>query len=114
MNGSYRLRGAEVTLIGRLAVRDGVVELDVAGGQSLPLVPIRHEDSVRLDRARGGPEALRPAELGAYEGLLMAARAGREGTVTGPLRVSGDRIELAVREHGTFALISTQEGSPSR
>ena len=99
VNGSYRLRGAEVTLTGRVAVRGGVVQLDVTGAEPLPLVPIRHEDGVRLDRRRGGPEALRPAELGAYEGLLMAARAGGEQTVTGPLRMFGDRFELAVREH---------------
>ncbi len=99
VNGSYRLRGAEVTLTGRVAVRGGVFQLDVTGAEPLPLVPIRHEDGVRLDRRRGGPEALRPAELGAYEGLLMAARAGGEQTVTGPLRMFGDRFELAVREH---------------
>ena len=99
VNGSYRLRGAEVTLSGTVAVRGGVVQLEVTGAEPITLVPIRHEDGVRLDRGRSGREALRPAELGAYEGLLLAARAGGEQTVTGPLRSSGDRVELAVREH---------------
>ena len=99
VNGSYRLRGAEVTLVGRIAVRAGEIQLDVTDGESLPLIPIRHEDSVRLDRVRGGPEALRPAELGAYQGLLTAVRSGDRQTVTGPLRVIGDRLALAVREY---------------
>jgi hypothetical protein len=99
VNGSYRLRGAEVTLVGKIAVRAGEVHVDVTDDQSLPLIPIRHEDSVRLDRRRGGPEALRPAELGAFQGLLIAATAGDRLTVTGPLRRIGDRLALAVRDY---------------
>ena len=103
VNGSYRLRGVEVTLSGSIAVHDhGVfLELDgTAGPPQLRLGPIQPEDNVRLNSARTGPRPLEPDEAGAYQAFLIDLAESpdhRHATITGTLREGDSGLELAVR-----------------
>jgi galactose oxidase len=105
VNGSYRLRGVEVTLTGSITVHDhgAFLELvETAGSQQLRLVPLRPEDNVRLNSARTGPRPLEPDEPGAYEAFLIDLAESpdrRSTTITGTLRASDAGLELAVRRY---------------
>jgi galactose oxidase len=101
VNGSYVLRGVEVTLQGTVEVRGG--QLFLAAGRTTPLVrlvPADPADKVQWDRATGAPKPLEPAESEAYGMLAADARTfppGQRLTVTGPLKQSADGYQLEVR-----------------
>lgn len=101
VNGSYVLRGVEVTLQGTIETRDGQLFLD--GGRTMPpvqLAPADPADTVQWDRATGAPRPLEPAESEAYGMLAADARTlppGQRLTVTGPLKQTADGYRLEVR-----------------
>jgi galactose oxidase len=105
VNGSYVLRGVEVTLEGQLDARNGALFL--AGRDPRPpvqLLPLVAADKVQWDRPAGAPQPAEPDEVIAYERLAARAHelpAGQEVTVTGPLKKSDTGYLLEVR---TFAL----------
>jgi galactose oxidase len=101
VNGSYVLRGVEVTLQGTIEERGG--QLFLADGRTTPLVRLAladPADKVQWDRATGAPKPLEPAESEAYGMLAADARTfppGQRLTVTGPLKQTADGYQLEVR-----------------
>jgi len=101
VNGTYDLRGVEVTLRGVIEERGG--ELFLAGGGQRPpvhLVPLGAADKVQWDhtiRERKPPEE---GEALAYEKLAAASKdvsASHQVTITGPLKQTDAGYGLHVR-----------------
>lgn len=101
VNGSYQLRGFEVTLTGHLDQDQHALLLDRGvNPSSVRLGALQPGDGVRLDRVTKDPLPLETSELNAYATLRAAAQGGWHGpvTVTGTLTEHGaDRYDLRVR-----------------
>ena len=101
VNGSYELRGVEVTLDGQVKRRNG--ELMLKGTPSRPavrLTPIAPEENVHWDTRTSAPVELTDDETAAYDRLAADVGAeadGRQATVTGPLTLDDSGYRLAVR-----------------
>ncbi|GHO97424.1 hypothetical protein KSF_074720 [Reticulibacter mediterranei] len=101
VNGSYIIRGVEVTLQGQLEVHNGILFL--AGPDSRPsvqLLPLVPSNKVQWDRHAGAPQPAEPDEVIAYERLATRVHelpAGQEITITGPLKQSDTGYMLEVR-----------------
>jgi len=98
VNGSYHLRGFEVTVRGALRERDGGLLLrDSDTRPEVQLGPLS-VDKVQWDRSTAAPQSPDQRELRAYDDLVAAGLAdGTEVTVTGPLTQAGSRHRLQVR-----------------
>jgi galactose oxidase len=100
-NGTYELRGVEVTLLGRVELREEQLHLVAGAGRaSVRLVPLRAADKIQWDHTTRSRKPLGDGEQQAFERLLIAARDtahDHEMTVTGPLRQTGAAHELSVR-----------------
>ena len=100
-NGSYDIRGFEVTVSGRLDERDGRPRL-VGPGRAfdVALQPIGRTEKVQWDWARRAPALPTPDEADAFD-RMVASGAGAGGAatfrVTGPLRSEADGPVLYVR-----------------
>ncbi|HLL77305.1 MAG TPA: galactose oxidase-like domain-containing protein [Pyrinomonadaceae bacterium] len=101
VNGTYELRGVEVTLSGVIEERDD--ELFLAGHSQRPavhLVPLGEGNKVQWNHMIRERKPAEEGEALAYEKLtaaLQAAPAGRRVTVTGPLVQAGEGYRLHVR-----------------
>jgi galactose oxidase len=101
VNGTYELRGVEVTLQGGIEEREG--KLYLAGNQQRPeveLAALAAADKIQLNRAAGAPKALESGEDLAYERLAAVFRNlanGQPVSVTGPLKQTHTRYQLHVR-----------------
>ena len=100
VNGTYELRGVEVTLEGTIELRDGTLCL-VTRGQPTPLelTPVEAASKVQWDSARRAPKALDLGEATAFARLAAEAEDlnGRQVTVTGPLQQDGAKYRLGIR-----------------
>ena len=101
VKGSYTIRGVEVTLRGPVEERAGGLFL-LGAGQRPPvrLAPLAAEDKIQWHQPPGETKPLEAGEADAYERYSAAFKdlpAGREVTITGPLKQSGDGYKLQVR-----------------
>jgi hypothetical protein len=101
VNGTYLLRGVEVTLQGVIEVRGGQLFL-ASSGQRPPvqLATMAGEDNIRWDRPSGTPKPQVEGEVRAYERLAASPEAisgGRPVMVTGPLKQLPGGFRLHVR-----------------
>ncbi len=100
VNGSYDLRGVEVTVDGLVKAQGSALVVTASDSRpQLELSPILAADKVQWDRPTGAPATLTPDEANAFERLAVEARAnadGRQASVTGPLKQldSGYRLEV--------------------
>jgi galactose oxidase len=107
-NGSYGIRGIELTLTGVVAksLTNGntgsVLTLTNAeAGWSVTLAPFKQSSQIRWDMATQSPKAVTDTELGAYAALEAAVDGNREANVqvTGRLNMSDAKsFSLDVRE----------------
>jgi galactose oxidase len=100
-NGTYDLRGVEVTLEGVIEARDGQVVLTGRGARPpVRLAPLTAADKIQWDQPARARKPLEESEALAYE-RLAAASTGTSGrqqvTVTGPLKQAGTLYQLHVR-----------------
>ena len=100
-NGSYVLRGIELTVDGTVTENNGLLTL--AGNATRPelvLAPLQGPDKVQWDINTRENWSMTPAEETAYERLsakLAAATAGASVEVVGPLKKNGNEFYLEVR-----------------
>jgi hypothetical protein len=97
-NGSYDLRGVEVSLEGEIEVRDGKRFL-ATGEHSVQLAALAPGEKIDWDALSAAPQPLKANEASAYDDLAadaMLANGGR-ATVTGALEQLGERYVLHVR-----------------
>lgn len=99
-NGSYRLRGVEVTLHGAVEARDGELFLLRDGQPKLRLAALQASRKVQWDRVTRQPKAPEPEEANAYQRLMAESRQLGTGRirVTGPLDPSEPGLQLQVRD----------------
>ncbi|MDQ3802366.1 MAG: DUF1929 domain-containing protein [Acidobacteriota bacterium] len=101
VNGTYELRGVEVTLRGVIEELDGELFLAASGLRpSVHLAPLAAEDKVQWDHTNRHRKPPEEGEALAYEKLTVAATgvsAGHLATVTGPLRQTAAGYRLHVR-----------------
>jgi hypothetical protein len=101
VNGTYELRGAEVTLRGFVEERDGHLFLRGDGQRpSIRLAPLAAVDKIQRDHRAQTLRSLEAGEAEAYERLGAALKGipdGRPVTVTGPLKQTDAGDELHVR-----------------
>jgi hypothetical protein len=94
VNGTYELRGVEVTLRGSVNARGGELFLVRAGQRSrVRLVPITPGDKLQWNHAERMRKALESDEAGAHAKVLDAHQGGlgnRVVTITGPLTEPAD------------------------
>ncbi|MCC2640942.1 MAG: putative galactose oxidase [Nitrospira sp.] len=101
VNGTYDMRGVEVTLRGTITQEGGSFLL-VSRGQRppVPLRPLQAYEKIQWNHRERERKPLEPSEAGAYHTLVtsMAGLAsGHELTVTGALKRTGIDYELHVR-----------------
>jgi hypothetical protein len=101
VNGTYHLRGFEVTVRGALGARDGRLLLrETDTRPEVQLGPLSI-DKVQWDRAAAAPQPPEQREIRAYDELAAAGLAdGANVTVTGPLTQTGSSHRLHVRVFG--------------
>lgn len=89
VNGTYILRGVEVTLHESIEARgDELFLVDVAGRPPVRLVALAPAEKIQWDHTTHLPKPLEPPEAAAYASLVALHREGLDGrtvTVTGPL-----------------------------
>ena len=101
VNGTYELRGVEVTLSGVIEARGG--ELFLAGQGRRPpvhLMPLGDADKVQWEHTTRDRKPLEEGEASAYERLkvtVMDVSAASQATVTGTLRQTDAGYQLHVR-----------------
>jgi hypothetical protein len=99
LNGTYVLRGVEVTLDGTVEVRDG--ELLLAATRERPAVRLRPIDpasKLQWDASAHAPRPLEPEEASAYSRLASSVvETATAAVVTGPLTETPSGYELRVR-----------------
>jgi hypothetical protein len=99
VNGTYELRGVEVTVGGNVTLRNG--ELLLEGGTRPPirLLPLPQAEKIQWNHTDRSPQPLEDDEASAFERLLAATRNPAEGriSVTGPLRQTGAGYGVHVR-----------------
>jgi galactose oxidase len=101
VNGTYEMRGVEVTLQGSLEEREG--RLFLAGSGRRPAVqfaPLAAADKIQWNHTAQTFKPLEGDEALAYERLTVASRGwpdGQQVTVTGPLKQTDVGYQLHVR-----------------
>ena len=114
VNGSYALRGVEVSLEGAIETRDRQLFLVGSGRrQSVRLESLAPQDKVQWNRAAAAPKPVEPLEAEAYQTLAASSKDLAEGqrlTVTGPLKQSDAEYLLEVRR---FELRNSPRGDGS-
>lgn len=98
-NGSYDLRGVEVSLEGTIESRDGELFL-TSEPEPVRLAALAREEKVQWDVPAGAPQALATSEASAYDELAAEARVASapQAKVTGSLEQVDDVYVLHVRE----------------
>jgi galactose oxidase len=101
VNGTYELRGVEVTLRGVIEEQAGELFLTGSGLRpDVQLVPLRAADKVQLNHLVRDRKPLEEGEALAYENLKVALKdlpAWHQATVTGPLEQTDAGYRLHVR-----------------
>ena len=101
VNGTYEMRGAEVTLKGTITHEAGTLVLASRRRRPrVPLKPLQANEKIQWSHLNCGPKALEPSEAGAYNALVTAVAAlapRHEVTVTGVLKRTDTDYELHVR-----------------
>jgi hypothetical protein len=101
-NGSYVLRGIEMTLEG--AVTETADLLTLAGNETRPevvLAPLQAPDKIQWDIATRANRPMSHDEETAYERLSAQVKSAAPGTnveVIGPLKKNGKELFLEVRD----------------
>jgi hypothetical protein len=101
VNGTYEMRGVEVTLQGVIEEREG--KLFLAGNRERPsvqLAPLLATDKIQWNHTIRDRKPLEGDEALAYEELAATSRGlpdGQQVTVTGPLKQTGAEHQLHVR-----------------
>ena len=105
VNGSYDLRGVEVTVVGTVASGEaGLAVIVDETSLTVSLEPIAAADKIQWNREVGQPAALTVEEASAYEQLSAATDDGSHAqriTVTGPLNQVDSGYTLKVRSFAT-------------
>jgi galactose oxidase len=98
VNGTYELRGVEVTVQGVTEKREEKLFLAGSGQrQEVQLVPLA-TDKIQRNRAAGAPNLPEESEVRAYDDLAVRDLAdGQQITVTGPLKQTDAGYQLHVR-----------------
>jgi hypothetical protein len=100
-NGSYTLRGVEVTVQGTLAAEGSNLFLDAEGRRPrILLAPLDASDNIQWNNATASPKVPDPAEANAYnslEGERSNLAVGQPVTITGPLKETDPGYLLEVR-----------------
>jgi hypothetical protein len=101
VNGTYEMRGVEVTLRGVIEHRDGKLFLARSGQRpSVQLAPLPAKDKIQWNHSMRERKPLEGDEALAYEklaALSAGSTAGQQVTITGPLKQIGADYELNVR-----------------
>jgi galactose oxidase len=101
VNGTYEMRGVEVTLQGGIEARDGQLFLAGSGQRpSVQLAPLPATDKIQWNHTIRDRKPLEGDEALAYERLAAASRNlpdGQSVTVTGPLKQTDVGYQLHVR-----------------
>ena len=101
VNGSYELRGVEVSLNGTIETRDGRLLLNSTDHRPpVELAPLAATDKIQWNNARRAPKPLEPTEAIAYEELSVTSKnlaSDQRVTVTGPLKMTDGGYQLEVR-----------------
>ena len=101
VNGTYEMRGVEVTLRGAITQEGSTLMLASRGQKSpVPLKPLHAYEKIQWNYLNRERKPLEPSEAGAYMTLVAAAAAlapGHEVTVTGVLKRTETGYELHVR-----------------
>jgi galactose oxidase len=100
-HGTYEMRGVEVTLQGRVQVRDGVLSIAILDDEATVRVePLSAAEKIQWDHRMRRRIPPAKDEDSAYR-RLQSALAGRSGaqtiTITGPLIQTGGAYSLQVR-----------------
>jgi hypothetical protein len=101
-NGSYVMRGIEMTVAGEVTDHFGLLTL--AGNKTRPdlvLAPLQGPDKIQWDFTTRSNQPVTAEEAGAYTRLsakLEAQSSGTQVQVTGPLKRDGSEFFLEVRE----------------
>jgi galactose oxidase len=103
VNGTYELRGVEVTVGGDVTLRNGRLLLEGGTRPPIRLLPLTPAEKIQWDHTNRSPRPLEDDEASAYERLVAGARkAVRRISVTGPLRQTaagyGVHVRLVVPE----------------
>jgi hypothetical protein len=98
VNGTYELRGVEVTVRGSVSRDDGQYVLDGTGSRPpVRLVPLAQK--IQWDHLARRPRPAQEREVRAYGDLIAGNRDAGPVTVTGPLTQAGGEYQLHVREY---------------
>jgi hypothetical protein len=101
VNGTYELRGVEVSLNGTIEVRDGQLLLNRGDDRSpVQLAPLGATDKIQWNNATRTPKTVEAAEAIAYERLAAESQKfphDQRVTVTGPLKLTDSGYQLEVR-----------------
>jgi hypothetical protein len=106
-NGSYVVRGIEMTLSGLVTRKNGGADEQLtlkitSSGQEVLLKPLQEASKIQWDRTTRAPKPMTDAEASAYSALSAAVAGSPGGTtfqVTGPLQKLADNsFTLEVRE----------------
>jgi galactose oxidase len=104
VNGTYELRGVEVTLRGPIQERDGILFLAPAGRRlGVALAPLMPDDKIQWNHSDLRRRPLEADEPIAYQRLAAAfgeAQSHPQVTVTGPLKLAREGYRLHVRLFG--------------
>lgn len=101
VNGTYEMRGVEVTLRGTITQQDGTLLL-ISRGQKppVPLKPLQAYEKIQWNHRERECKPLEPSEAGAYNTLVAAVTdlaPEHEVTVTGPLKRAATGYDLHIR-----------------
>jgi galactose oxidase len=104
-NGSYDLRGVEISLTGEIETRDGELFL-ATGKDSVRLAALAPEEKILWDAAALAPQALKVSEASAYDDLAAESglAGGGQASVTGSLEELADGYVLHVRRFSVATL----------
>jgi hypothetical protein len=104
VNGTYELRGVEVTLRGIIEERDGVLFLAPTGRRpGVTLAPLTPDVKIQWNHTNRNRRPLQPDEAVAYQKLAATfdqLPSDQRMTVTGPLEQAGEEYRLHVRQFG--------------
>jgi len=101
VNGTYEMRGVEVTLEGAIVARDRNLFLSgYGGGPPVQLVPLSSDEKVQWNHVMQQRKPLEENEVVAFqrlETLWKGLGDTRQVSVSGPLKLVGQQYQLSVR-----------------
>jgi galactose oxidase len=99
VNGTYELRGIEVTVGGDVTLRNGQLLLEGGTRPPIRLLPLTQAEKIQWDHTNRSPQPLEDDEASAFDRLAAATADPAEEriSVTGPLRQTAAGYDLHVR-----------------